>query len=351
MSAAKIAKLYGLKYASAKTAESTILYHLKRNGIRRRDSAAHVRKVTEEMVDGWVERYSQGESLKRIAGGIVDPVTVFVHLKKRGTKLRDKVEAQIQAVTKHQKKPFSGSESDGSYLIGFAFGDLDVVRHGRAIRARTSTTHPEMAKLFDDLFGRYGFVHRYPREAEWTGYEWSLEVDLENSFEFLLRAKQTKENLFADEQSFLSFLAGFFDAEGSIYLHKKRFGEGFEAQITNTDEELLKLISRGLESLGYHPRLYHRAQHARHLGQVQGKELWVLKLHRIFEVCRLLETLPLRHGEKREKARLVVSSVCPHLAEQTVKMEDWDAVLEKFKNGRDRFVQEAEAALKAKRSS
>ncbi len=37
LSASKIAKAYGLKYASAKTAESTILYHLKRNGISRRD--------------------------------------------------------------------------------------------------------------------------------------------------------------------------------------------------------------------------------------------------------------------------------------------------------------------------
>jgi len=33
----KIAKMYGPRYASSKTAESTILYHLKRNGIKRRD--------------------------------------------------------------------------------------------------------------------------------------------------------------------------------------------------------------------------------------------------------------------------------------------------------------------------
>ncbi len=46
LSARKIAKLYGLKYASEKTAESTVLYHLKRNGILRRDRAAHIRKVT-----------------------------------------------------------------------------------------------------------------------------------------------------------------------------------------------------------------------------------------------------------------------------------------------------------------
>ncbi len=44
LSASRIARAYGLRYASAKTAESTMLYHLKRNGIPRRDAAAHVRK-------------------------------------------------------------------------------------------------------------------------------------------------------------------------------------------------------------------------------------------------------------------------------------------------------------------
>src|SRR6266480_7477217 len=105
LSASKIATLYGLNYASAKTAESTVLYHLKRNGITRRDPAAHVRKITETMVDEWVVRYQIGESLKQIAGDAVSPVTVFNHLHGRGLKLRDKVEAQIEAVTRFQKTP------------------------------------------------------------------------------------------------------------------------------------------------------------------------------------------------------------------------------------------------------
>jgi len=88
LSAAKIAERYGLRYASPKTAESTVLYHLKRNGIWRRDKAEHSRKVTEEMVDEWVKRYEAGESLKDIAGGPaewkVNHVAVFNHLRKRG---------------------------------------------------------------------------------------------------------------------------------------------------------------------------------------------------------------------------------------------------------------------------
>src|SRR2546425_7733608 len=171
LSARRIAKLYGLKYASEKTAESTVLYHLKRNGIERRDPAEHIRKVTEEMVDEWAKRYERGESLKQIAGGQVSPVTVFIHLEKRGIQLRDKVEAQIKAVTKHQRRPFSEDDEERAYLSGFRTGDLDVVKHGRAVRVRTGTTHPWMGELFRELFDRYGYVHSYAKRAPWTGYE------------------------------------------------------------------------------------------------------------------------------------------------------------------------------------
>jgi hypothetical protein len=37
------------------------------------------------VVDEWAVRYEKGESLKQIAGSAVDPVTVFNHLRKRGS--------------------------------------------------------------------------------------------------------------------------------------------------------------------------------------------------------------------------------------------------------------------------
>src|SRR5467141_234601 len=97
LSAAKIAALYGLKYASPKTAESTVLYHLKRNGITRRDKADHVRKVTREMEAEWIKRYEEGKSLSEIAGNEFSAATVMNHLRDRGIQRRDKVEAQIMA--------------------------------------------------------------------------------------------------------------------------------------------------------------------------------------------------------------------------------------------------------------
>ena len=162
LSASKIAKVYGLRYASVKTAESTILNHLKRNGIARRDPAAHVRKVSDSMVDDWIVRYQKGESLKQIAGTSVNPGTVFSHLHKRGLNLREKVEAQIKSVTRFQKTRFDGSEEDRAYLLGLARGDLNVAPHGRAIRVKTSSTHPAMIDLVTSLFAPYGPIRVYP---------------------------------------------------------------------------------------------------------------------------------------------------------------------------------------------
>jgi hypothetical protein len=141
LSAAKIAAVYGLRYASPKVAESAVLYHPKRNGIQRRGCAEHVRKVDQRMEDEWVRRYEAGESLKQIAGDVVDLVSVWNHLRRRGVRLRDKVEAQIQRVSKHSKKPFSGDPLEKAYILGLRFGDLAAVR-ARARNGRTASLKP-----------------------------------------------------------------------------------------------------------------------------------------------------------------------------------------------------------------
>ncbi len=121
LSAMKISRIYGLKYPNPKSGESMVLWYLKKFGIKRRDKTEHARKVTEEMVDQWISRYQKGESLKRIAGEEFSPVTVFLHLRRRGVTLRDKVEAQIKAVTKYARTPFSGELTEKAYLLGFAW--------------------------------------------------------------------------------------------------------------------------------------------------------------------------------------------------------------------------------------
>ncbi len=348
LSAMKISRAYGLKYPNPKSGESMVLWYLRKYGIQRRDRAEHVRKVTEEMVDEWVKRYVQGESLKQIAGALVNPVTVFTHLTKHGVQLRDKVEAQIKAVTKYQRKPFSGNDEERAHLAGFRVGDLDVVKHGRAVRVRTGTTHPAMAELFQELFGRYGYVHSYPRRAPWTGHEWNLDADLHGSFEFLLLELSEVPREFAtNPRLFYSFLAGFFDAEGSIYPHRKKWGSSFAIEISDVNLQLLTSMTSILEQLNYGPKL--RVQNQDPERGAPSGTIWRIMLWRRNDVMRLLKEMPLKHGErtiKRELALRFFESTNEEARRQV--FSDWDKLRDKIKTDRDSFVEKARLAVMSK---
>jgi len=334
LSAAKIAKAYGLRYKDLKVAESAILYHLKRNGIKRRDPADHVRKVTEEMVDAWVRRYEAGESLKQIAGCVLSPVTVMTHLNAGKVQLRSRLGAQITAVSKHLRRPFSGSKEDQSYLIGFARGNLYVSRHGRAIRIKTATTHPMMIEHLRQLFGQFGHCLVSPRKSALAGFEWSFQVDLDKSFSFLLEFRRSLPRWILRRRCFLSFLAGFFDAEGSIVLNESSFF-GFQISITNTDTPLLEAIRARMGRLGFDFHLY------------WGKNgVCRLQLWKPDKVEELLGLLPLRHPEKVSKASIAYSRRKAISAGSYDGMvAQWDSLIRSIKSGRDEFVRQAKEAI------
>lgn len=349
LSAAKIAEAYGLRTANTKSAETLVLYHLRKQGIKRRDRAEHIRKVTSQMVDEWVRRYKAGESLKEIAGEDVDHVTVWNHLKARGVQLRKKVEAQIKAVSKYERQPFNGDEFEKAYLIGLRLGDFDVVRHGRLIRLRVSTTHPSMANLFESLCSPYGHVSYYPRTAQFSGYEWTLECDLDPSFEFLLKKPRIVKLQRLTPKQFLAFLAGFFDAEGSIYFHRKR-NSSFEVSVSNTNFEILSVINSRLAGMGYHPIIEHAVQNPKRFGKPTDGEIWKLCIRRGEEITRLLQRLMFRHEEKRTKARLALDCMTGESALNSGGLpEGWAEYLLKVRQERDAFVRMASEAAETRR--
>jgi intein-encoded DNA endonuclease-like protein len=346
LSAAKIASVYGLEYASPKTAESTVLYHLKRNGITRRDSAEHVRKVTEGMVDEWAKRYRAGESLKKIAGTDLSPVTVFYHLTKRGIRLRDKVEAQIKAVTKHAKSSFSADPKEMAYLLGIRRGDFYVVRHGRGIRVRISTTRPAMGDLFLSLFQRYGPVYKYPKQGGVSGVEWSFDADLENSFEFMLSKSISPHMPFQDISTETYYVAGFFDAEGSIYIHMKRGRPAPEISISNSDKQLLESFASKLREFGYHAITRWGAQQLNRAGIKGVSTMGRIHIWRFHDVKRFLANVPFKHADKVAKAMLALQ--LPYRAsdaEIVSFMSKWEALSHRIDKERKQFLDEARADL------
>jgi hypothetical protein len=310
LSAMKISKLYGLKYPNPKSGEAMILHYLKKWGIKRRDPAEHSRKGTKEVVDEWVRRYEAGESLTDIAGEQVSPVTVFNHLHKRGVKLRDKVEAQIEAVTKHPKKPFNGDPKLRAYMIGIAKGDYWVTTHGRAIRVRLGTTHPAMARLFRDLFEQYGPIYEYPKRTLVTEFEWCLDCDLDRSFEFLANQERLMVDIFSSKELFFSFLAGFFDAEGSIYYHKKHGIGAFEFSLGNTNQKILEDIRRKLSEFGFSVFLKQEKQTPERINRgrniVSTMPMWRLLMWRFNDVRNIMNQLPLKHSEKVARVQIAL---------------------------------------------
>jgi len=346
MSAAKIAREYGLRYKTPKVAESVVLYQLKRNGIKRRDAAEHIRKVNEEMVDEWVRRYQSGESLKQIAAAKVDSVTVWLHLKKRGVQLRDRIEAQIKAVSKYEKKPFSGDKLEKAYLMGLRYGDLHVVKHGRAVRLRVSTTHPAMASLFELVFSSHGHVSRYPRRAKLVGYEWTLECDLDSSFGFLLHKPSIAELEGLSREEGLAFLAGLFDAEGTTYLHRKRGWCNPEVAFANTEEPLLEFVLKCLNRLGYYSKVEFTDQPTERMGVSGPSRIGHLRVWRFNDVQDLLQLLPIRHPERLEKRQLVLSAIYRgNKADNLALLEKWTALKDRIKTEREAFIESARDAI------
>lgn len=343
LSAAKIADRYGLKFASRKTAESTILYHLKKNGIWRRDKNELSTKVTEEMAVEWTRRYEAGESLKRIASDKVNHVTIYNHLKKRGVKLRDKVEAQIKAVTIHEKVPFNGGSDLKAYLTGIAIGDYWATGHGRATRVKLSTTHPAMTELFRQLFENYGPIYEYPRTNTLTGFEWSLDCDLDKSFEFLRDAAEPPNEIFVTERQFLNFLAGFFDAEGSIWYHE---GGSFEVSMSNINQELVEKIGRVLNQLGFSPKIFATPQRAnpRITGKI-SELIWILQIWKRSEVPRFLELVPIRHPEKKEKARIALKLFSSGSAQEREVLREWEECKDRIEKEVNEYVEKARLSM------
>jgi hypothetical protein len=163
-----------------------VCHYLRKYGIPIRGRADHQRHMTEEEIAACVVKYWEGRSLWDLADEYhYSAETIRKALISHGVETRDKVEAQIQKVTKHKKHPFSGDPHEKAYLYGLRQGDLWVTRHGRAVRVKTNTTHPAMMELVASCFLPYGAVHIMPRRCKMTGYEWSIDCDLDSSFGFL----------------------------------------------------------------------------------------------------------------------------------------------------------------------
>jgi len=161
---------------------------------------------------------------------------------------------------KYARYPFSGDDCEKAYMVGFRQGDFHAMREGLGIRISGSTTHPAQIALFRRIFEKYGHIYTGPLyNRKVKQYQWQMVVVLDDSFSFLLpKFSRIPGWITRNSRTAMSFVAGFFDAEGHITLvfKDRRNGKTMEVamMISNSDRQLLQEIALILRS--YRPTIH-----------------------------------------------------------------------------------------------
>lgn len=251
--------------------------------------------------------------------------------------------------TKNIRRPFDGTNLDRAYLQGFARGDLNVARvSSMAILVSTTTTHPDFVALFLSLFRPYGPVYLYPICDKKNGYKWKVAARLDNSFAFILPTENTLEPFSFSSPEFTAWLAGIVDTDGSIGMIHSGAYLRINIVISNQDIHLLNGIRDVLMRKGHHPTgpycLYPKGYETPTRHVRYNEDMHYLALQRASEVRRLIELLPLRHGEKMRRKDLVLRAPVPAIWSSVGR--DVEVLRRGIKNDVAGFVKKAEATYR-----
>lgn len=190
-------------------------------------------------------------------------------------------------LTKYPKYNFSGNLEEKAYLIGFRLGDLHVHKAKLLIQVSCSTTIPQQINLIQNLFEQYGHF-RIRRNRRGTTDITGL---LNQSFKYLLLKKDSIAKwILKDNKLFLSFLAGYADAEGCYYLRKPtpRHRLGWSLfEIQTYDKNIINTIFNKLTDFGIECALSVNNKHIRY-----KQDMWrvtIVKKQSLWNFIKLLE--------------------------------------------------------------
>jgi predicted DNA-binding protein YlxM (UPF0122 family) len=221
----KIARILGISSCA-------VYYKLKDMGIETRHKKL-VKVSRRELKKLYLnDQLSCSEIANRLDCG---EAAVFQKLRKFKIKTRSLSEAGIT----YSKKEFLGDNKLKAYMIGFRLGDLNVkTKTGETILVKSNTTKREQLDLIKDIYGKYGHF-----KASQGKSDYCIWCNLGKSFSFLLPKEDKIEDWILNEDIyFLSFLAGYTDAEGNfgVYSKQARF------RIGSYDKNILRQIANKL---------------------------------------------------------------------------------------------------------
>src|SRR3989338_659548 len=211
----------------------------------------------------------------------------------------------------YQRKDFSGGNLEKAYLTGFRIGDLNVTKRGsqsETITVKCASTKRGQLKLFNHLFSKYGHILQGKSTKEGKT---NIQVNLNLSFSFLLDKKpENYKWVFEKKSTFLAFMGGFSDAEGSFFISR---GSGTFA-IGNYDRSLLLKIKLTLNKLGIKtPQLsvYYQEQRKIYNGYCSKGDYYSLTCSKKVYLLKLLSFIKpyIKHPDKSTKLQLVEDNI------------------------------------------
>lgn len=235
--------------------------------------------------------WEKGLTPKQIGGKLKKhPETIRRLMRTYNLKRRPRSEIS----TRYPKSNFSENLEEKAYLIGFRIGDLRVRLSSskNLILTDCTSTKIEQLHLFKNLFGKYGHI--------WVGKPRKdgnkvFAVRLNRTFDFLLPKKDGAPKWIRENSNyFLSFLAGYTDAEGCIRVSKDNIAS---FTLSSYDKNILKQLYRGLLKAGTEcnpPRLHVKKGHKKRDGYIYRNEEWSFSINKKSSLLTLLSLLKSR---------------------------------------------------------
>lgn len=211
----------------------------------------------------------------------------------------------------YPRKEFSGNLVEKAYLIGFRVGDLRVrkfYKNSETIKIDCGSTKQEQIDLINSLFSSYGRV--WISKPNQRGVI-QIESFLNTSFSFLL-PKDPAKWIFRRKKYFFGFLAGFTDAEGSIFISRKQKQAIYA--LGNYNLPLLKTIK-------FYLNKYNMKTHELKCSKRQGllashgyrynHDYWTLTISRKTDLIRLFNLIGpnLKHKNKIEQIKKAIENI------------------------------------------
>lgn len=205
--------------------------------------------------------------------------------------------------SKHKKTNFNGSLKEKAYMIGFRLGDLNVYSPKNIVVVKCSTTKFAQVRLIRNLFSKYGgLVVSKAKRGTYEIYSY-----LDKSFSFLIpKEDKIPKWILENNQYFLSFFAGYADAEGSFYLKKESRGRGYPIglfEIQTQDKKIISQSWRKLSQLGVlspSPAISKKAGIIDKKGRKNNRDVWRLAVSRKDSLWRFIHFMKpfMRHADK-----------------------------------------------------